>query len=119
MQLKKLIATLLSLALVFSLFAAMPIAVFSANEPFQVTENPIGATYALDDAAVPLKAVFEYNAGKPGYIDHQTPIKVRWYLSNENSNTDRSNGFTEMTVEYGRQITYATTKMPATNIAGV
>ena len=89
--------------------------------PFQVTEHPVGATYLLNEDATPIRATFEYGTmpNVSGMIDSMEPITVRWYWSNENSNTGRINGFTETTVEYSRHITHTTTHIPATDEVGV
>ena len=112
--------TLLTLALVAGLFAAMPLTASAADGPFQVTENPVGATYHLNDTAVPIKATFEYSAlAGFGTIHSDTPIKVQWYWSYANSNTGRINGFGKSTVPYDRIITYTTTLVPATDTVGI
>ena len=117
---RKLLSTLLTFALVFGLSAVMPLTASAEDGPFQVTENPIGATYMLNEVAVPLKATFEYDARTQlGTIESDTPIKVQWYWNNENSNTSRSNGFGESTVAYARQIQHTTTITPATDTVGV
>ena len=120
---KKAVSMLLTFALLVSMFAAM---MFTASAsavddgPFQVTENPVGAIYLLDQAAVPIQATFVYDAlGQRGTIASDAPISVQWYWSYENSNTDRSNGFGESAVEYSRQITVTTTTTPTTNTVGV
>jgi len=89
--------------------------------PFQVTEHPEGETYNLNDVATPIRATFEYGTipGIVGSIDSMAPITVRWYWSNENSNTGRINGFAESTVDYSRQIKYTTPHVPATDTVGV
>jgi hypothetical protein len=116
----KLISALLAATLVFGLFAAMPLTASAADGTFQVTLNPVGATYMLNEAAVPLKATFEYSAlAGLGTIHSDTPIKVQWYWSYANSNTGRINGFGESTVPYDRIITYTTTLTPATDIVGI
>jgi len=117
---KKLLSTLLALVIMFGLLAAMPLTANAEDGPFQVTENPVGAIYMINQTAVPLKATFEYDAlAELGTIDSGTPIKIQWYWSYENSNTGRSNGFGENTVEYSRRIQHATTLTPATDTVGV
>ncbi|MCL1974746.1 MAG: S-layer homology domain-containing protein [Firmicutes bacterium] len=117
---KKLISTLLVLALAFGLFVVLPLCARAAEEPFQVTENPVGAIYLLNQTAVPIQATFQYDAlAELGTIDSAAPITVQWYWSQNNSNTGRSNGFGEKSVEYSRKITHMTTLIPATNVVGV
>ena len=117
---KRLLSSLLATMLVFGLFAAMPLTASAADGAFQVTENPVGAVYSLNAVAVPLRASFEYTpaVGSVG-LDSDTPIKVQWYWSNEDSNTGRSNGLGEATIPYDRHITYTTTLVPATDTVGV
>jgi hypothetical protein len=116
---KKLVSTLLALALVCGLCVIMPLTASAEDGPFQVTEHPVGATYLLNAAAVPLSATFKFQAVVDGYIDDNTPIKVGWYWSYDNSTTDRSNPFGESTVVYDRDIVYTTTHTPATDTVGV
>ena len=117
---KKLVSTLLCIALVFGLLLSLPMAAIADEPgPFHVTENPVGKTYYLNDVADPISATFEYKAATWGYIDSQTPILVRWYWSYEDSNTDRTNAFEESTVAYSRNITHTTTHVPATDEVGV
>ena len=100
--------------------AAIYEAVSGTHGPFQVTEHPLGATYYLNDDAELISATFEYGSGTwLGGIDSGTPIIARWYWSDDNSNTDRTNGFAESTVEYDRSIKYTTTHKPATDTVGV
>ena len=91
--------------------------------PVQVTLQPVGATYKLNEPATPLKATFEYDAMEPyGKVqDHATeaPIKVTWYWSATDSNTGRTNVLSEEPVMYSRQITHTTTITPKTDTVGV
>ena len=117
---RRFLTTLLMVMMVIGLFAAMPLTAGAEEGPFHVVENPVGAIYMLNGTAVPIKATFEYNAlAGQGVIDSRTPIKVCWYWSSENSNTDRSNGSDKSDVEYSRAITHTTTLTPATNSAGI
>ena len=117
---KKLIPALLALTLALILFAAIPLTASAADGPFQVTMQPVGATYRLNEAAIPLKATFSYksNAGL-GFINPDADMKVKWYWSENNSNTSRANGLGESAVAYAREITHTTTQVPATNAYGV
>ena len=114
---------LLLAVLVIGSFAAAPMTAVCAEEeaPFQVTEQPVGDTYMLNDIANPISATFEYDALNivMGHLYSDTPIIARWYWSLENSNTDRTNGFIESTVEYNRNIKYQTTHVPTTDTIGV
>jgi hypothetical protein len=98
------------------------VASLTVNEAsaFDVTVDPVGATYMLNATPVPLKATFYYlsTAGQ-GIIDNSKPIKVQWYWSNTNSNTSRINGLGESTVAYANLIDHTTTFTPPTNAAGV
>ena len=117
---RRFLYTLMAVMLVFGMFAAPPLTARADNGPFQVTENPVGAIYVLNQAAVPIKAIFEYDAlAEMGTIDSAAPIKVQWYWSSTNSNTGRTNGFGEQTIEYSRKIKHQTTLTPVTNTAGV
>ncbi|MDR2712921.1 MAG: S-layer homology domain-containing protein [Clostridiales bacterium] len=117
---KKISIILLAATLMLGLVMSIPLPAGAADGPFQVSENPEGAIYILNATAVPLKATFEYDAlADLGTIDSVTPIKVRWYWSSTNSNTGRSNGFEESTIEYSRKIKHQTTLTPTTNTAGV
>ncbi|MDR0489755.1 MAG: S-layer homology domain-containing protein [Oscillospiraceae bacterium] len=117
---RRLFPTLLAAVLLFSLLAAMPLTASAEDGPFFVTEHPVGATYNLNAAAAPLRATFEYKYSvQGGSIHSDTPIRVQWYWSYENSNTDRSNGLGESTVPYDREITHTTTHVPATDVVGV
>ena len=56
---KRLLSALLTTALIFGMFAAMPLTVSAADDAlFQVTVQPIGATYLLNEPAVALSATF-------------------------------------------------------------
>ena len=113
-------STLLALIMVLGLFVAAPLTANAADELFQVTENPTGASYMLNETAKPLTATFEYEYNQEqGGVDSQELIKVQWYWSNDNSTTDRSNGLGESTVTYEEQIKYTTTYTPATDVVGV
>ena len=116
---RKPLSTLLAFAMIFAVFAAMPLTANAEDGPFQVTLQPISAVYYLNEAAIPLKATFNYSAGNMGYIDHETVIKVKWYWSYDNSNTSRINGLGESDVAYGRVIEHTTTHVPATDVLGV
>jgi len=88
--------------------------------PFRVTEHPIGANYKLNEAAVPLRAVFSYDARAGlGYLHSDSPIKVQWYWSYNNTNTERTNKLGESSVSYNRIINHTTTQIPATDTVGV
>ena len=116
----KRISALLAAVLVLGLFSMFPLAANAADDPFQVTENPVGETYKLNDVATPLTATFKYDAlAGLGTIDSDVPVIVRWYWSNENANTSRENAFEESVVAYNRQITHSTTHVPATDAVGV
>ena len=116
----RLISILLTAAAAFVIFAAPPPAVSAADGPFQIAENPVGAAYALNETAVPLRATFTYDplAGL-GYIESDYPMSVKWYWSYDNSNTDRTNALAESAVTYSRQISHTTTLTPATDAVGV
>ena len=117
---KKLLSALLAFALIFGLFAAMPLTASAEDGPFQVTKDPVGATYYLNEDADPLTATFEYDALLGfGSLHSQSPITVRWYWSYEDSNTDRDNGSEESNVGYSRVIKHTTTHVPATDEIGV
>ena len=122
---KKVFSVLLAvlLAAALGLYATAPImsaAAGAGDDPFQVTLQPVGATYALNEIAIPVKATFVYDAlADFGHLDSQTPITVRWYWSYDNSNTSRANGFDEITVKYERKITHTTQHVPATDVVGV
>ena len=117
---KTLLSAMLALALLAGMFAAAPLVAHAEDEPFQVTENPVGAIYVLNQTAVPIKAIFRYDAlAELGTIDSATYIKVQWYWSSENSNTGRTNGQGEHEVQYSRRIEHQTTLTPTTNTAGV
>jgi len=93
------------------------------HPPFQVTLHPVGATYAQNDPAAPLKATFEYDAMEPyGQVQDsatEAPIKVTWYWSATDSNTGRSNALDEEPVVHNRQITHTATFTPKTDTVGV
>jgi len=111
---------LLALALVLGLIVGAPLAASAEDGPFQVTEQPVGATYMLNDTADALRATFEYSPlANLGGINSQAPITVRWYWSADNSNTGRVNAFEESTVAYAREIKHTTTHVPATDTVGV
>ena len=116
----KILSILFTLAFVFCLFTTMPLVAYGEDGLFQVTENPVGATYMLNETAVPIKATFEY---KPltgqNTINSSTPILVQWYWSASNISTGRSNGFGESAIDYDRQIEYTTTLTPETDKVGV
>ena len=102
------------------LSVAIPLTASAEEDPFLVIENPVGADYWLNQTAVPLKAVFDYDAlADRGTIDSTAPIVISWYWSYENSDADRSNLCREDPVEYGRRIRPETTLMPATDEVGV
>ena len=111
---------LLSLALVFAAFFVASANTFAVGLPFQVTEHPVGATYYLNNPATPLQAKFyySYSAGN-GIVSDAAPIRVQWFKSTVNSQTDRSNGFGMTAVGYSRDITHTSTHIPATNVVGV
>jgi len=117
---KNLISILLAVAMIFGVFAAATLPAAAANEPFQVVEHPVGAVYTLNEPAIPIRATFTYNpqAGF-GYIDSDSPIKVKWYWSANNSNVDRINGLGESDVAYNRIVSHTTTHIPATDAVGV
>ena len=87
--------------------------------PFKVT-HPIGAIYYLNETATPLRARFEYdNDAGLGRVNALAPIKVQWYWSASNSNTNRTNGLGESTVAYADKIDHTATHTPATDVLGV
>ncbi|MCL2059269.1 MAG: S-layer homology domain-containing protein [Oscillospiraceae bacterium] len=91
----------------------------SQEGPFLVG-HPEGATYYLNETAVPLVATFEYDsAGSHGQVSNTVPIKVQWYWSDTNSNTSRTNGLGETTVPYANKIDHKAEHTPATNALGV
>jgi len=111
---------LLALALVFTAFLAASASTFAAGLPFQVTEDPAGATYYLNDPAQPLRASFAYNPSSVnGYINSSAPITVQWYWSTTNSTAGRSNGQGVSTIKYDRIINHTTTHTPSTSTVGV
>jgi hypothetical protein len=92
----------------------------STEQPFQITEQPVGYVYSLNQTATPLRAIFRYHSLQGfGKIDSDIPIKLQWYWSSANSNTDRTNGLGESVIAHDLVITNATTLTPATNVAGV
>ena len=118
---KRLLSTLLAVVMVFCLFAALPLAASAADGLFQITEQPTGAVYKLNEEAVPLQAIFEYDvqAGL-GFLDDNSIGIVKWYWSYENSNVSRTNGYGESGgVLYDKKIKYTTNLTPPTDTAGV
>ena len=75
---KRVLSMLLTLVLMLSLFAAMPLTA-SAAGPLQITQNPTSATYYLGETAVPLKATFSWPDMSNGTIGAESPIKLQWY----------------------------------------
>jgi len=117
---RKLLSALSALLLMFGLFTTVPFTTQAASPPFQVIEHPVGAVYQLNASAVALRATFEY-INNPLLVEFDTnsPIKVRWYVSNSNSTTDRSNEHGEYTIPYSRYIRETTLFVPATNVTGI
>ena len=118
---KKTISTLLAAALLLSLLSAMPLTASAAGDPFQVTEQPVGADYLLGATPDALKATFNYITRVQGYVDPKTPIIVQWYWSYEDTNTGRTNGLGSATLPYDGEptMTYSTTQLPSTDAVGV
>jgi hypothetical protein len=88
---------------------------------FRISEHPVGATYTVGEAAVPLKATFEYDrfAGF-GLVFPWESISVQWYWSSTNSNTDRSTPIgAKVTVEYADKISHTATYTPQTGTISV
>jgi len=111
---------LLAGMMVFTLFAALQLTAGASDGPFRVTLQPVGATYTLNQVAVPLTTTFVYDGSvQNGYIDPDAPMKVTWYWSATNSNTGRINSLGESPVSYDRTITHIATQVPATNAVGV
>jgi len=111
---------LLTLALALAAVIAAPANTSAAGLPFQVTEDPAGATYYLNDPATPLRASFAYNPSSVnGYINSSAPITVQWYWSTTNSTAGRSNGQGVSTIKYDRIINHTTTHTPSTSTVGV
>ncbi|MCL2047015.1 MAG: S-layer homology domain-containing protein [Oscillospiraceae bacterium] len=124
LKFRKSLSLFMAMVLAVALVSALPAAAGGEVQPFQVTENPIGADYLLNETAVPLSATFEYNAPRWGGPDYgqvypTEPITVRWYWSYEDSNTGRDNGAAPLTVAYAREIKNTTTYVPATDEVGV
>ncbi|MCL1905516.1 MAG: hypothetical protein FWG06_00740, partial [Clostridiales bacterium] len=95
---KKRRSILLVLTLALSIFVALPLLAQAADGPIEVTMNPVGVNYMLNQTAVPLKATFYYSGGtEQPYANY--PIKVQWYWSTTDSNTGRSNGQGETVIE--------------------
>lgn len=115
---KKVFSVISALLMLFVLI--IPMSASAGEDPFIVTLQPVSAVYNLNDVAVPLTATFKYSAlDGNGTINYQSPIKVQWYWSYENSNADRINGLGETTVDYDRQIVYTATTIPATDEVGI
>ena len=117
---KSLLSLLLAAVLAITAFTTIPLTASASEESFQVTEHPVGATYMLGETAVPIQATFVFDPlTTQGYLNSTAPITVRWYWSEDDSNTSRANGFTESTIDYDRKITHTTTHIPATDTPGV
>jgi len=119
---KKLLTVLLAFTMVISLFAAMPLAASAEDGPIEVTMNPVGAIYVLNQTAIPLKATFYYSGGGTEPPDSNSPIKVQWYWSLTNTNTGRDNGQGEYVRDNWlaeRPFEYQTTLTPTTDTVGV
>lgn len=111
-------AVLLVSLLLFSFFMATPLTAYAAGE-FEVTEDPQGNTYRLNDPADDLRATFEYHYGKNGYIDPDTPITVQWFKSDSNTNIGGTAVSAIEPLDYHLAIEYTTTFKPPTNVVGV
>ena len=120
---KKLLSALLASLMMLSVVALSPLtsSASTASLRFQITEHPAGATYNLNDTAIPLRATFEYAAEPSGFygIDTNYPITVAWYRSSSNSTADRSNRISEGSIPFAAQIRHTTTHVPATSAVGV
>ena len=119
---KKILSSLLAAALTLSLFTVLPLTAAATTEnPINVTENPVGAIYVLNQTSVPIKATFYYNGSGDLLPDWTVPIKVQWYWSLSGSDKSRGNGLGESVYEdwYSRPFTHQTTLNPATDAAGV
>ena len=118
---KRITFPILMAMMVFGMFTTMPLVVSAADGPIDVTMNPVGANYVLNQTAVPLKATFYYSGGSQELPDEDSPIKVQWYWSLTNSNTGRDNGQGETISNnwYTRPFEYQTTLTPTTNTVGV
>ena len=117
---KKFLSTLLAVMTVFGLLAAMPLTVSADDGPMEVTVNPVGANYVLNQTAVPLKATFYYSGGtEQPYANY--PIKVQWYWSLTDTNTGRDNGQGEYVRDnwLTMPFEYQSTLTPTTDTGGV
>ncbi|MCL1835331.1 MAG: S-layer homology domain-containing protein [Oscillospiraceae bacterium] len=119
---KRSLAILLALMMAISLLATAPLATGSESSPVQVTEHPVGASYMLNQTAVPLSAKFYVPAGVAFTQPTDSQIKVQWYWSLTNSNENRDNGLGETIVtDWTGQTPYEhqTKYTPPTNAVGV
>ena len=111
---ERLLSTLLAVMLAIAMFLAMPLVALAGG---QVTQNPVGATYTLNAAAVPLKATFQYTGNHDLVVPDS--ISLQWYVSNANSTSDRSNPLGPGTITVDGEFTATTAFTPPTNTLGV
>jgi hypothetical protein len=113
-------STLLALALVCGLSAALPLTASAEGGSYVVTEHPAGATYMQYATAIPIKATFElgayHNASGPD-VNEQAPMTIQWYWSDTNLNTNRDHGLGPETINYDKILTF--THTPDTSIVGI
>ena len=114
---RRLLSTLLALALAFGLLAITPLTA-SADGSLAVTLNPVGATYILGATAVPLKAEFTQPAGA-GNIYDSIPITVQWFWTLDPLVVNEMNGAGATPVDWSNPLVINTEHTPDTSTVGV
>ena len=120
---ERLFSLLLTVMIVFAMFTLTPLSTAGAeDDPFQVTANPAGGIYALNQKALPLQAKFYYAGRTPVYPEPDSYIRVKWYWSIENSTANRGNDVGEAEVLwdwYDRPYEHISTYTPTTRYHAV
>ena len=120
---KRLLSALLTITALLALLASTPLSTTGAEDVlFQVTSNPAGGVYALNDKALQIQAKFYYDGRTSVHPVVNSYARVQWYWSRENSTANRGNdvGIPEVLQDwYGSPYEYTATFTPTTRYDSV